>query len=171
MTPEGKDVLAAFEEMQQAMIDKNIEKMRELTVPEKMFTHMSGKRQTREEYFRDIQNGTLNYYGYRIHHPSVTVNGSYAYGTVLESWYPLGGRGHTQTLFEDEVISSIVAAHSKTGAQVILRWHLQSGNIAIPGSSDEDHILENSSIFDFELTEEEMNRLRAMEKDERFSTY
>lgn len=71
------------------------------------------------------------------------------YGTVMESWFPLGGRGNTQTLFNDETISGIVAAHGKTSAQVILRWHLQAGNIAIPGSSNEDHIQENYEIFDF----------------------
>ena len=47
------------------------------------------------------------------------------YGTVLESWFPLGGRGNTQTLFNDPVITAIAAAHGKTSAQVILRWHLQ----------------------------------------------
>ena len=65
------------------------------------------------------------------------------YGTVMESWFPLGGRGNTQTLFNDETISGIAAAHGKTSAQIILRWHLQAGNIAIPGSSNEAHIAEN----------------------------
>ena len=49
------------------------------------------------------------------------------YGTVLESWIPLGGRGNTQSMFNDPVISSIAARHGKTSAQVILRWHLQAG--------------------------------------------
>ena len=65
------------------------------------------------------------------------------YGTVLESWFPLGGRGNTRTLFNDETIAAIAAAHGKTSAQVILRWHLQAGNIAIPGSGNEAHIAEN----------------------------
>ena len=56
------------------------------------------------------------------------------YGTVLESWFPLGGRGNTQTLFQDETISKIAAAHKKSPAQIIIRWHLQAGNICIPGS-------------------------------------
>ena len=46
------------------------------------------------------------------------------YGTVLESWFPLGGLGNTQTLFDDPTISAIAAAHGKTSAQIILRWHL-----------------------------------------------
>ena len=93
------------------------------------------------------------------------------YGTVMESWFPLGGRGNTQRLFEDETISEIAKAHGRTSAQIILRWHLQAGNIAIPGSSNEDHIQENYEIFDFELTDEEMERMTALDKDERFAFY
>lgn len=93
------------------------------------------------------------------------------YGTVMESWFPLGGRGNTQTLFEDETISGIARDHSKTSAQVILRWHLQAGNIAIPGSSNEDHIQENFDIFDFELTDEEMEQMTGLDRNERFAGY
>lgn len=93
------------------------------------------------------------------------------YGTVMESWFPLGGRGNTQTLFNDETISGIAQAHGKTSAQVILRWHLQAGNIAIPGSSNEAHIQENYEIFDFELSEDEMQRMTALDRDERFAGY
>lgn len=93
------------------------------------------------------------------------------YGTVMESWFPLGGRGNTQTLFNDETISGIAAAHGKTSAQVILRWHLQAGNIAIPGSSNEAHIQENYEIFDFELNSNEMEQMTALERDERFASY
>ena len=93
------------------------------------------------------------------------------YGTVLESWFPLGGRGNTQRLFDDETISSIAADHHKTSAQIILRWHLQAGNIAIPGSSNEAHIQENYEIFDFSLSDEEMQRLTALDKQERFASY
>ena len=93
------------------------------------------------------------------------------YGTVMESWFPLGGRGNTQRLFEDETISGIAKAHGKTSAQVILRWHLQAGNIAIPGSSNEAHIQENCEIFDFSLSDEEMKRMTALDKNERFADY
>ena len=93
------------------------------------------------------------------------------YGTVLESWFPLGGRGNTQRLFDDETISSIAAEHQKTSAQIILRWHLQAGNIAIPGSGNEAHIQENYEIFDFSLSDEEMQRLTALDKQERFASY
>ena len=90
------------------------------------------------------------------------------YGTVIEAWYPLGGRGNTQILFNDETIVDIANAHDKTAAQVILRWHLQAGHIAIPGSSNPDHILENISIFDFVLTAEEMSRINALNTENRF---
>ena len=93
------------------------------------------------------------------------------YGTVLESWFPLGGRGNTQTLFNDPVISAIAAAHGKTSAQVILRWHLQDGHIAIPGSHNEKHIQENFDIFDFELTPDEMMQIAALDKNERLGDW
>lgn len=85
------------------------------------------------------------------------------YGTVLEAWYPLGGRGNTQTLFSDPTIMEIAEAHNKSSAQIVLRWHMQAGNIAIPGSSNPDHIQENIEIFDFELSEEEMDRIAEMD--------
>ena len=93
------------------------------------------------------------------------------YGTVMESWFPLGGRGNTQVLFNDETISGIATAHRKSSAQVILRWHLQAGNIAIPGSSNETHIAENYDIFDFALSDEEMARMTALDKNQRFASY
>jgi diketogulonate reductase-like aldo/keto reductase len=86
------------------------------------------------------------------------------HGTVLMDWYPLGGRSpRQQTLFENEAILEIAKARKKTAAQVILRWHIQSNGIAIPGSSNPAHILENITIFDFELTNEEMRKLGALE--------
>ena len=93
------------------------------------------------------------------------------YGTVMESWFPLGARGNTQTLFQDSTVSSIAAAHGKTSAQIILRWHLQAGNIAIPGSSNESHIKENVDLFDFSLSEEEMKQMTALDRNERFADY
>ena len=77
----------------------------------------------------------------------------------------------TQTLFNDPTVVSIAEAHDKTSAQIILRWHLQAGNIAIPGSSNPDHILENLSIFDFSLSDEEMKQLTDLDKNERFGDW
>ena len=93
------------------------------------------------------------------------------YGTMLESWYPLGGRGHTQELFNDPVIAAIAAAHNKTSAQIILRWHLQAGNIAIPSSSNEAHIKEDFDIWDFSLTAGEISQIAALEQNRRNSSY
>ena len=65
-------------------------------------------------------------------------------GIVVQGWYPLGGRGHTAELLGDEVISGIAEAHGVSSAQVILRWNLQKGVAVIPGSSNPDHIRENT---------------------------
>jgi diketogulonate reductase-like aldo/keto reductase len=86
------------------------------------------------------------------------------YGTALMAWFPLGGRGNTQTLFNHETIAEIAKAHNKTSAQIVLRWHMQAGNIAIPGSSNPAHIQENIEIFDFALTDAEMQSIRLMDK-------
>ena len=98
------------------------------------------------------------------------------YGTVVEAWYPLGGRdrygrGGTQTLFNDSVIQNLSKKYGKSPAQILLRWHLQDGNIAIPGSSNPSHIKENIDIFDFELTNEDMQAIRNLNKNRRFSTF
>lgn len=93
------------------------------------------------------------------------------YGTVLESWFPFGGRGNTQILFNDETVVDLANQYNKSSAQIILRWHLQAGNIAIPGSSNESHIKENFDIFDFELSDEDMKRLNDLDRHERFSNY
>ena len=90
------------------------------------------------------------------------------YGIVMESWYPFGGRGHTQENFENDVILDLANAHGKTAAQIILRWHLQDGYIAIPGSGNPEHIAENYDIFDFELTEDEMERIRGIDEQRRY---
>ena len=93
------------------------------------------------------------------------------YGTVMESWFPLGGRGYTQTLFNDPTISAIAKAHEKSSAQIIIRWHLQAGNIAIPGSSNEKHIIEDASVWDFSLTDDEMRQMASINKDRRNANY
>lgn len=98
------------------------------------------------------------------------------YGTVLEAWYPLGGRdrygrGGTATLFNDSTIQSLAKKYKKSPAQIILRWHLQVGNIAIPGSSNPAHIKENIEIFDFNLTDEDMRKMDGLDKKYRFSTF
>ena len=93
------------------------------------------------------------------------------YGIVIESWYPFGGRGHTGEHFGNETIAGIAAVHGKTPAQVILRWQLQAGFIAIPGSGDPEHIAENYDIFDFELSDEEMEQIRQLDRHQRYENW
>ncbi len=90
---------------------------------------------------------------------------------AVQSWYPLGGRGYTEALLENKTLCQIAAVHGKSPAQVILRWDLQRGVIVIPGSSNEKHICENISIFDFKLTNEEMERIAVLNKDEKHDWY
>lgn len=92
-------------------------------------------------------------------------------GIVVQGWYPLGGRGYTAELLGDEVISEIAASHGKSSAQVILRWNLQKGVVVIHGSSNPDHIQENTELFDFELREEEMERIGALDRGEKHDWY
>ncbi len=92
-------------------------------------------------------------------------------GIVVQGWYPFGGRGHTAELLGDSVISDIANAHGVTSAQVILRWNLQKGVVVIPGSGNSDHIRENLDIFDFELTDDEMNRINALDRGEKHDWY
>jgi len=92
-------------------------------------------------------------------------------GIVVEAWYPFGGRGHTSEMFADATISRIAQAHGKSSAQVILRWDLQKGVVVIPGSSNPDHIRENISVFDFELTDEEMAAINALDRNEKHDWY
>ena len=93
------------------------------------------------------------------------------YGIVIESWYPFGGRGHTQESFGNETIVQIAGAHGKTPAQVILRWQIQDGYIVIPGSSNPDHIAENYDLFDFALSKEEMEKIRALDQQKRYENW
>ena len=92
-------------------------------------------------------------------------------GIVVQGWYPLGGRGHTAELLGNEVISKIADAHGKSSAQVILHWNLQKGVVVIPGSSNPDHIKENTELFDFELSADEMEQINALDRNEKHDWY
>lgn len=92
-------------------------------------------------------------------------------GIVVQGWYPLGGRGHTAELLGDPVISEIAEAHKVSSAQVILRWNLQKGVVVIPGSSNPDHIKENTELYHFSLTEEEMERINDLDRGEKHDWY
>ena len=93
------------------------------------------------------------------------------YGIIIESWYPFGGRGHTAENFNNDVIKELAEKYNKTSAQIILRWQLQAGYIVIPGSSNPEHIAENYDVFDFELTNEEMNNIANINKNQRYENW
>lgn len=92
-------------------------------------------------------------------------------GITVQGWYPLGGRGHTGELLGDTVISAIAEAHGVSSAQVILRWNLQKGVVVIPGSSNPDHIQENTELYDFTLTDAEMAEINALDRGEKHDWY
>lgn len=90
------------------------------------------------------------------------------YGIHVTSWFPLGGAMSQGVLLRDPEIMKIAEAHGKTPAQIILRWHIQEGLSAIPGATNPDYINENIGIFDFELTDGEMQTMRSLNKETRF---
>ena len=92
-------------------------------------------------------------------------------GIAIEGWYPLGGtHGGNSVLFADPVINEIAGRYGKTPAEIILRWHVQEGFSTIPGSRNEAHIRQNITVLDFELSEDDMNRIRALDSEKRFYT-
>lgn len=92
-------------------------------------------------------------------------------GIVVQAWYPLGGRGHQRELLNDKILKDIAQNYNKSVAQVILRWDIQNEVVVIPGSSNPAHIKENIDIFDFELTDEEMQKIASLERNEKHSWY
>ena len=92
-------------------------------------------------------------------------------GIVVQGWYPFGGRGHTAELLGDPVISEIAETYNVSSAQVILRWNLQKGVVVIPGSSNPEHIKENTELYHFSLSDNEMNRINALDRGEKHDWY
>lgn len=84
-------------------------------------------------------------------------------GIQLEAWSPL----MQGQLLDQPVLKQIAAKHGKSVAQVIIRWDLQRGIITIPKSTKEHRIIENVDVFDFQLTEEDMKLINALNQDQR----
>lgn len=82
-----------------------------------------------------------------------------AHDIVTEAWAPLSRGGE---LFADPVVVRVADAHGRTPAQIVLRWHLQLGNVVIPKSVTPSRIAENFDVFDFELSDDEMEQLSAL---------
>lgn len=87
---------------------------------------------------------------------------------VIQAWYPLGHGD--KALLEEPLFTELGKKYGKTNAQIILRWHIQDGNIVIPGSKNPAHIKDNFDLFDFSLTEEEMEKIAALDKNTRYYT-
>ena len=92
-------------------------------------------------------------------------------GIHIESWFPFGGRGHTKEHLQNPTVLAIAKAHGKSAAQVIVRWHVQAGYITVPGSSNPEHIAENYDIWDFELSESEMEKITGLDKGVRYENW
>lgn len=93
------------------------------------------------------------------------------YGTIIESWYPFGGRGNTQKILGNPAIIEIANTHKKSPAQIVIRWNLQAGYVVIPGSKNLSHIAENFNVFDFELSVDDMKKIAAQNKNRRFENW
>lgn len=87
---------------------------------------------------------------------------------VIQAWYPLG-HGDA-ALLQEPVFSKLAEKYGKSNAQIILRWHIQAGNVVILGSKNPEHIRANFDLFDFELTAEEMQEIQKLNKDKRYYT-
>lgn len=86
----------------------------------------------------------------------------------IQAWYPLG-HGDA-ALLNDETIVELGKKYQKSTAQIILRWHIQAGNIVIPGSKNPEHIKANFDLFDFALTDDEMKKISGLDKNVRYYT-
>lgn len=90
------------------------------------------------------------------------------YGTAIESWFPLGHGD--KALIQEEVFTALAKKYHKSNVQIILRWHIQKGNIVFPMSMNINHLKDNIDIFDFELTNEEMRQIAAINCNKRYFT-
>lgn len=88
------------------------------------------------------------------------------YGTVIESWYPIGHGD--KGLIGEAVFTKLAEKYGKSNVQIILRWHIQAGNIVFPKTTNPDHMKDNFDIFDFALTADEMAEIAALDNGKRF---
>ena len=89
-------------------------------------------------------------------------------GIVIQAWYPLGHGD--KALLDEAVFTELGRKYGKSNAQIILRWHIQAGNIVIPGSRNPAHIRDNFDLFDFALTGDEMAQIAALDQQKRYYT-
>ena len=89
-------------------------------------------------------------------------------GMVIQAWYPLGHGD--KALINEPLFTELAQKYGKSNAQIILRWHIQDGNIVIPGSKNAEHIRDNFDLFDFSLSDEDMAKIAAMDQKKRYYT-
>ena len=89
-------------------------------------------------------------------------------GMVIQAWYPLGHGD--KALINEPLFTELAQKYGKSNVQIILRWHIQDGNIVIPGSKNAEHIRDNFDLFDFSLSDEEMAKIAAMDQKKRYYT-
>ena len=157
--------------------DENVYKALEVGVAEKKIRSIGISNYYTKEAFDKVMS-------YAITTPSVIQNENHIfyqnndlrdyvakYGVVIESYFPFGGRGNTRESFNNDVIVELSKKYNKTPAQIILRWNLQANYIAIPGSSNEAHIIENNNIYDFVLSDEDVKRITEINKNQRYANW
>ncbi|HEX5565933.1 MAG TPA: aldo/keto reductase, partial [Streptomyces sp.] len=107
----------------------------------------------------------LNQIELHPHFPQAEARAFHAeHGIATEAWSPLGqGRG----LLQDPTVGSLARKHGRTPAQVVLRWHLQLGNVVIPKSATPSRIEENIDVFGFTLDEDDMARMAGLDNGTR----
>lgn len=88
------------------------------------------------------------------------------YGTVIESWYPLGHAD--KGLINEPIFTQLANKYGKSNPQIILRWHIQQGNVVFPKTTNPKHMKDNFDIFDFKLTDSEMSEIDALDNGRRF---
>lgn len=148
--------IAAWRELEKAI---EAGKVRSIGVSNFMASHL---RELARETDTAPSVNQIEYHPYLVQNEAISVGEER--GTVVTAWSPL-----MQGKFQDEpAFAEIAEGYGKTAAQVVLRWALQRGVIIIPKSVHEHRIRENIDLFDFELSQEDMQRIDALEKGERF---
>jgi len=92
-----------------------------------------------------------------------------SHGIAIESWGPLGQGKYD--LFGEKAVADAAAHHGKTPAQVVIRWHLQIGNIVFPKSNRRERMAENFDVFDFELSQSQVDAISALERGGRVGSH
>jgi len=90
------------------------------------------------------------------------------FDAILMAWYPLGHGD--KSLLAEPVFERLAKTYGKSVAQIILRWHTQLGHVVIPGSRNPEHIRANIDLFDFELTQDDMNDIATVDREKRYYT-